>query len=586
MDQIKEFLRQAIKYRFWIAVVISALLPMIAYAVGSDPIKKKAAEQTELIKGAKSGVEKYASGVVPNDQYKPIVNEQTAVLGKDVNASWSKLYERQAPLLTWPEVVEKEFQEWGNKWPENVDASTVSVAIINYANVYPKQVSEVYKIFRPFDIMEGTGVVSAPLEPVLLKPATLEVKGSVLPTLGKVWAAQERLWIQRSLLEVINEVNKNAKDWDTAKIKQINLLDVGTTTSQDQISMAKGVQLAEAPPLDPPGTESAEAAPAADAGMGAEAGMMMPGMMGGGGQQKLDAVYYIQTESVQYKIMPFQISVLLDQNYLQEYLVALENSPMAIQISEFALAKPATRVVKPVKGNEMMWGGDMYGSGMMPGMMPGSMSGMTGFGGSMMPGMMPGMGMGSGMGMGMGMGMGGVAKKGIDARTKDRQKTRQEELEKAKKTQAVTIHDPYYNIIEVTVYGQARFYNAPPPPEAAEPSMSADGEAAPADPNAAPGETPKTEDAPKTEEGTPKAEDATKKAEDAPKAEDAAKKEDTPKAEDAPKADDAAKKEEMPKAEDAAKKEDAPKADDETSKKAEEAPKSEAPKADEAPKTR
>lgn len=569
MDQLKEILRQAIKYRFWIAVGISALLPMLAYVLGSEPIKKKAAETTSSILDAEKGVKVYANGVVPNDQYAPLVDEQRAELTKDVDASWEKLYQRQAPLLSWPDTVEKQFREWGNKWPEHVDASVVRLAVLSYVNEYPKVVTEVYKTFRPFDLIEGTGVVSAPQEAVLLKPAPLEVKGSSIPDLGKVWAAQERLWIQRSLLKVIDEVNTGAKDWDTARIKQINLLDVGTRTSQDQVSISEGVELTEAPLLDPESVSAEADAGAAggEAGGAPGEGGMMPGMMMGGPQADAAAVFFVKSDSVQYKIMPFQLSVLVDQSYIQDVLIALENSPMAIQVSEFSIAKPPTRVTKPVKGAEGMWGDPsmMYGSGMMPGMMPG----MTGFGGAAaMSGMMPGM-MGPGMEAGYGgMGSMGVAKKGVDARSKDRQKTRKEAEEKARKTNAFTIHDPYYNIIELTVYGQARFYNAPPPPPAEEPSQAGDTPTDPADPNAAdkPAE-PKTDDPAATE--MPKAEDAAKK-DETPKAEDAAKKDETPKAEDA------AKKDEAPKAEDAPKNEDAPKAEDA-------AKKDETPKAESAP---
>ena len=59
------------------------------------------------------------------------------------------------------------------------------------------------------------------------------------PDLGKVWSAQERLWIQRTLLEVVAQVNKNAKNWDTAIIKQIDELEVGNPIAQDQRSLAK-----------------------------------------------------------------------------------------------------------------------------------------------------------------------------------------------------------------------------------------------------------------------------------------------------------------------------------------------------------
>ena len=46
------------------------------------------------------------------------------------------------------------------------------------------------------------------------------------------------------------------------------------------------------------------------------------------------------------------MSVLLDQNDIQDYLVAFENSPMSIQIMDFEMAKPATRVTKPLQGEE------------------------------------------------------------------------------------------------------------------------------------------------------------------------------------------------------------------------------------------
>ena len=80
--------------------------------------------------------------------------------------------------------------------------------------------------------------MAAPPEAILLKPAPFTIENP--PELGKVWAAQERLWVQRTLLQVIAEVNKNAKDWDAAIIKQINNLEVGNPAAQDQISIAKG----------------------------------------------------------------------------------------------------------------------------------------------------------------------------------------------------------------------------------------------------------------------------------------------------------------------------------------------------------
>jgi hypothetical protein len=104
---------------------------------------------------------------------------------------------------------------------------------------------------------------------------------------------------------------------------------------------------------------------------------------------------------------------------------------------------------------------------------------------------------------------------GIDKRSVDRAKLRKAEELAVKSSGATqTIHDPYFNIVEVTIYGQARFYNPPPPPEPApEPSVA---ESAP--PAASPEGTPPATEAPKAEGEAPKAEGEAPKAE-APKAE-------------------------------------------------------------------
>ena len=46
MDQLKDILKQAIKYRFWISISVAALFALIAYFVGSGPVRDKAASET------------------------------------------------------------------------------------------------------------------------------------------------------------------------------------------------------------------------------------------------------------------------------------------------------------------------------------------------------------------------------------------------------------------------------------------------------------------------------------------------------------------------------------------------------------
>jgi hypothetical protein len=577
MDQLKEILRQAIKYRFWISVGLAALLPMIAYFVGSGPVKAKTTTEEGVITTTHKAVLPFKSGKPINAQYKPVVEEKTEVLNKDVDASWKKLYARQSPLLTWPERVQDRFTKWGRVWPANVDPSAISIAIIDYVNAYPNFVTEVYKTCNPFDPAEGTGVVSVPPESTLLRPATFTIENP--PALGKVWAAQERLWIQRTLLDVVAKVNNAAKDWDGAIIKQINTLEVGTPIAQDQRSIAKGETVEVAPSIDDPSKpkeETAEgAAPGAAGGNMAEMYASGGGQAGsspmsyyggrrgggalGGAAGATEEVYYFKTDSTQFKIMPVMMSVLIDQTRVQDFLVALENSPMTIQVMDFEMAKPSAKVVKPEKGNAQMNFGMYGGMSQMYGGMPGMPGG---FGGNYMRGMRGmmgegGMGMYGGMGggypgMGMGMGMGGgVEKKGVDKRSENLAQKFKEQVKSAKSAAKNSIQDPYFNIVEVTIYGQARFFNPPTAEAPTEPSQAA-----------AAGEGEKKDEAPKAE---------AEKKEEAPKPE-AEKKDEAPKAE-------AEKKEEAPKPE-AEKKGEAPKPEAE---KKGEAPKAEAPKA-EAPK--
>ena len=46
------------------------------------------------------------------------------------------------------------------------------------------------------------------------------------------------------------------------------------------------------------------------------------------------------TENAQYKILPILLSVLVDQDHVQDLLVELENSPMSIQVMDFELQRP------------------------------------------------------------------------------------------------------------------------------------------------------------------------------------------------------------------------------------------------------
>lgn len=603
MDQVKDFLRACVKYRFWIAVVIAALMPVIAYFVGAGTIQAEAAAKTAAIDGAVKGVQPYIGGVPYNRQYAEEAGKVFPKLEENVAESWRKLYDRQAPLLRWPDAVHENITKWGRRKPDTkeVPDRVIAAEIDKYRITYPKYVeNEVYLRFNPFNYETGEGVVVAPPKDALLRPVNWEQEKFY--NLSDIWAAQEKLWIQSTMLQVVADVNKGVKTWDDAPIRQINTLEVASDTAQDQVSMAKGKSLTEIAfegeeeetaaeegagmegggPMEgmmPSGMEGAYRR-----GMGGDAGMGPGGMMGGGAvslSTTPDTIYYVESDTPMFQIVPVYMSVMIRQDKVIEYLCALENSPMEIQVLEFEQSKPAQRIQKPEKGTAMMnfagyggYAGLAMGRGMMEGMMESGMGMMPGMSSGMGRGMMPGMGM-EGMMPGMGgyggMMGGGQAKavgKGTDVRSKNSEAERKKIEESIKKQLKAmkSPFDPYFDVVQVSIYGQARFYRKPPEPEAKPESESGAEAAAEGAGDAAAGDAAKAE-APATPEG-----DATKAdGEAAPEAPKAAEGE-APKAE--PKAE--ASPAEAPKAEPAATPE-APKAE------APETPKAEAPAAEPAP---
>jgi hypothetical protein len=553
MDQVKKFLRIVVAQRFWILCVIAALVPMIAYFVGSGKIAAETSAKTAEIDGANKGVDPYKSGRKPNPDWKSLTDGQTTKLTGEINEAWKELYSRQAPLLRWPlDRVEEKFRAWGRRHPEATEASPDEVydLIQDYVNFHPEYVTSVYKSFRPFDFMEGTGIVVSPDEKGLLRPQSFEI--SKAPKLADIWKEQEKMWVSQAILAVVDQVNKQAKTWDEAGIKQIVRLEVASDAALDPKSQTEGLTLVDAPNIPAPGETEEVAAEeggamtsagygAPDMGMGGgrmgrdmdmmgmPGSMMGGGMSGGGGGSSTapDVVKFLAppegVENPPYFIVPIMLTTLIEQDKVADLLVELERSPMAIQVMALELAKPSIKVVKPEKGDTSMlaYGGMTGMMGGMPGgmmggrrdmdmmgSMPGGMMG--GMPGGMMGGMGPGMGGMPGMDMGMGMGMGGMGevRKGTDVRSKDRRADRKKAEEALTKRARISLQDPYYNVVELTVYGQARFYTPPPKPEPTESSGDAatpaeNADAASAEPKAENGATApepaKTDETPKSD---------------------------------------------------------------------------------------
>ncbi len=604
MDQLKDILKQAVKYRFWIAIGIASLLPIIAFFVGTGALADAEKAQTTKIKSAKDEAGKFASGTIQNGLWKSAVDEKKELVGNDIARAHKKLYDIQEPLLTWPNTI-VDIPLWGETYPAKIDVQKISEKILDYTFVYDKYVDDVYMTFKPFDLKTGKGIVAAPSKQALLRPVVFNELAP--PSLSDVWTAQRKLWIERTMFDVVAKVNAKSKatNWDNAPIKQIVMLEVANALALDQKTAAKEGQLIDAPPIvgDPKA-----AAPKAAAAATTTGSSRSEGFGGGGGAAAStgpEPVQFVVATSDQYYIVPVAMSVYIEQDRIPDLLVEFRNSPMSIRVLDFEMRRPKAPVKKPQKGEESAAFSGQMGEGRGRGGMGGGLAGggmggdSDGGGGAMTIESMTGsQNKYNKRAAGKGPSMGGQGQDQANPKTREGGKNlaadnikrldekrnnknlgdTDKDKSKADQDEAPTISNPYFNIVQVTIRGQARFYKPPVKPATPVPATTP-GNATPETPKDAP-----KPDAPKTDATTadvPKA-DAAKA--DVPKA-DAAKA-DMPKdavKPDAPKTDPAVPKTDVPKADkpkDAVKpdapKPDVPKAD---------APKTDAPNPD-APKTK
>ena len=113
---------------------------------------------------------------------------------------------------------------------------------------------------------------------------------------------------------------------------------------------------------------------------------------------------------------------------------------------------------------------------------------------------------------GMGGGHAAAERKGKDVRKENRAEIRKEQEEQAGKAKGPSFFDPYFDIVQVTVYGQARFFLPPPPldpseqPSPGQTPATPDAAATAAASSAAPGPDGKTAASPSSSPAAPDSE--------------------------------------------------------------------------------
>ncbi len=243
MDKLKEVQ----KYQFWILLSVALILPLVGWQMAVSGLAKEAEERTKGLDTLNKSITTTSSD--PNQEWKKGIEVINGEQSKQKLLAWRFLWERQAPLMVWPEKMPSD--------PEKITPSQQEY----WRTAYRKFVNEVRLKVNPCDDDHPNGLVEYP-EELLPKPDDEWIQA---PSVKQIVASQEDLWLLESLLTAIASVNAGVPSIYDAPIRQIDELYLRGGTAQK-------------------GGGAAKAATGATQGTGGgHGGMPMPpvGMLGG-----------------------------------------------------------------------------------------------------------------------------------------------------------------------------------------------------------------------------------------------------------------------------------------------------------------
>ncbi len=105
MDQVKQILAGVQKHVFWIVSGLTVVLGIVGYWMSRSSMDKIFTDQSTKIDGQYSTLNQINNEVPthPNDKSDAEMLKIVKRLEDDVQVAWQKQYERQAPLLVWPD---------------------------------------------------------------------------------------------------------------------------------------------------------------------------------------------------------------------------------------------------------------------------------------------------------------------------------------------------------------------------------------------------------------------------------------------------------------------------------------------------
>jgi hypothetical protein len=108
MDQLKVGLAKAAKHQFWILTGVALLLGIVGFYLTSSTLNSLFTQQKSAIESQFSNIQNVSSAISthPNDISQAEMQKSIDAAAEDVKAAWESQYNRQSPMLIWPDDID------------------------------------------------------------------------------------------------------------------------------------------------------------------------------------------------------------------------------------------------------------------------------------------------------------------------------------------------------------------------------------------------------------------------------------------------------------------------------------------------
>ena len=209
-----EKLQPVIRQIFWVCFGFAFLFLLVGWWSASSALSEKIATRKSEVDKAFSDAAQNVSAI-PNSRWtdgaKKINEQHTDAF----QSSTADLWKKQLNARVYPKQIRSELDQLRFQ-------STINDKALRerFAQLYESYFERQLKVIKPF--IDGEGLVD--ITGLQITKETASKWTTVRPTSKEIWNAQEDIWLIKSLLDAIAEVNGDADRIDKAPLRALSLL--------------------------------------------------------------------------------------------------------------------------------------------------------------------------------------------------------------------------------------------------------------------------------------------------------------------------------------------------------------------------